>query len=253
MKTISSKNIISKVFRDFGIHETHFVHDAVEWIGEVLERIGSSPIYENRACRYTVKDHKVCIPPNAESIVAVEYNKRRLPLGADQAFMAYRINEKEETKSLEFLADELLAANYQPLSRIETIRYPSVIHDEHYYNINPGYIVTSFEHGEVVIYFKAFPVDDSGFPMVWDNIHVREACAWYIMSRLILSGYEHKSLDFRIAQEEAERHMMLSRTADFPGIDRMERFRNMWVRLVPDVDAYEKFFEQSEKRGDIFR
>ena len=253
MKTISSKNIIAKVFRDFGVRETHFVHDAVEWIGEVLERVGTTVLDENRACKYTVCDFKACIPPNAESITAVEYENRRLRLGADQTFMGYRLGTKEETKDIEFIQDELLAANYKPLEYVTTVKYPSTIHELHYYSLNPGYIVTSFESGEIIIYYRAFPTDDKGFPMIWDNVYLREACSWHIISRVILSGYQHNVIDFPFANNEAERFIQLAGNANFPSIERMERFRNMWVRMVPDVDAYEKFFEQAEKRGDIYR
>jgi len=253
MKTISSKNVIAKVFRDFGVTEAGFVHDAVEWVGEVLERIGTTVMYENRACRYEVKDHKVCIPPSCESIVAIEYNGKRVPLGADQGFMAYRTVGKDSTSETEWLADELLPGNHEPTSRTVTIRYPYESDNNHYYNLNPGYIVTSFESGWVVIYYRKFPVDDKGFPMIWDNVYVREACSWYIMSRILLSGYQHPVIDFGTAREESERFIMLAGNANFPNIERMERFRNMWVRMVPDIDAYSNFFENSEQRGDIFR
>lgn len=255
MKTVSSKNIIAKVFRDFGIQETNFVHNAVEWVGEALERIGTTVIYKNVVCKYTVCDHKVCIPPNLERIEAISYNGKRLQLGADITTVGYLspYSDKIPTSDYEYLDASILPANHEPTSRVVTSNYPNEADELHYYNINPGYIITSFESGEILIYYKAFPTDESGFPLIWDNVYVREACAWSIIYRLLMSGYLHPVLNFQFAGQEYERFILLARSADFPDIDRMERFRDMWVRMVPDVDAYTRFFQHAEQRGDIYR
>ena len=41
-KTISSKTIIRKIFRDLKPSTDDWVDDAIEWIGEALEHIGTS-------------------------------------------------------------------------------------------------------------------------------------------------------------------------------------------------------------------
>ena len=42
-KTISSKAIIRKIFRDLKLSKDNWIDDAIEWIGEALEHIGASP------------------------------------------------------------------------------------------------------------------------------------------------------------------------------------------------------------------
>lgn len=269
MKSISSKNIIAKVFRDFGVHETNFVHNAVEWIGEALERIGTTVIYNKVVCEYQVCDHRVCLPANLERLDAVIHDCTRLKLGADQTTVGYtsKYADKTDTDKYRYYYpnDKVLPGNSQSLEHMYNPDENEVIYIRHsyydypyndvdYYNINPGYIITSFESGSVLLYYQAFPVDADGFPMVWDNVYVREACAWSIMSRLLLSGYQHPAgLNFMFAKEEFERYILLARAADFPSIDATERFRNMWVRMVPDIDAYARSFQHSEVRGDIWR
>lgn len=250
MKTVSSKNIISKVFRDFGNENTSFVHDAIEWIGETLERIGTTVMYTNSVCTLEVKCHKACIPPNSESIVAISYMGKRLRRGSNQRSVGF-VTEKIEPHT-EWVQQPLLSGNNQALANMNNTLFPFVFHTSHYYDLNPGYIITSFEEGKIDVYHKAFPIDDNGFPMVWDNVYVREACMWGIISKMLMSGQQHPVINYDRAVSEHERFIMLSRTADFPNIDDMERFRNMWVRMVPDVDAYQSFFEQSELRNDIW-
>ena len=41
-KTISSKVLIRKIFRDLNPSKDNWVDDAIEWIGEALEHIGAS-------------------------------------------------------------------------------------------------------------------------------------------------------------------------------------------------------------------
>lgn len=264
MKTISSKNIISKVFRDFGVHETNFVHNAVEWIGEIMERIGTTVMYEKTVCNKQVCDHRVCLPSNLERLDAVVYNGKRLRLGADSTAVGYGVSGsgKIPTDQRTYIPEELASGNYKPLQDLEENEviwlrhsyYEYPYDDVDYYTTNPGYINTSFSKGDVLIYYSAFPVDETGFPMLWDNVYVREACAWGVMSKLLLSGYKHPGgLDFQYAKEECERMILLARNANFPGIDRMEKFRNMWVRMVPEIDAYSVSFQHSERRGDIFK
>lgn len=261
MKSVSSKNIIAKVFRDFGVHETNFVHNAVEWIGEALERIGTTVMYDKLVCKYDVCDHKVCLPPNLERIDAIIYNGKRLRLGADQTTVGYLSSyaKKDSMDVYQPVETQLIPGNSKPLDNGNDIiwqrhSYYGSDCDSDYYNLNPGYIVTSFPSGSIILYYQAFPTDCDGFPMVWDNIYVREACAWSIMSRLLLSGYQHPGgLNFAYAKDEFERYIILARSANFPGIDATERFRNMWVRMVPDVDAYTRSFQHSEQRNDIWR
>ena len=61
-KTISSKALIRKVFRDLRPDKDNWIDDAIEWIGEALEHIGASPQLEHKNCVLTVKDYKTLLP-----------------------------------------------------------------------------------------------------------------------------------------------------------------------------------------------
>ena len=61
-KTISSKTIIRKIFRDLKPSTDDWVDDAIEWIGEALEHIGATPQLETKNCVLEVSNYKVCLP-----------------------------------------------------------------------------------------------------------------------------------------------------------------------------------------------
>ena len=48
-KTISSKVILRKIFRDLNPNNDNWIDDAIEWIGEALEHIGAAPRLEKKS------------------------------------------------------------------------------------------------------------------------------------------------------------------------------------------------------------
>ena len=73
-KNVSSKEIIRKVFRDIKPSTADFVHDAVEWIGEALEHIGSAPQLCQKQMVIDIADHKGCLPGDLYYINQVAVN-----------------------------------------------------------------------------------------------------------------------------------------------------------------------------------
>ena len=61
-KTISSKEIIRKLFRDLKMDDDNWIDDAIEWMGEALEHIGASAQLEHKQTVLNVLNHKVALP-----------------------------------------------------------------------------------------------------------------------------------------------------------------------------------------------
>ena len=61
-KTISSKAVVRKIFRDLKPHNDNWIDDAIEWIGEALEHIGAAPQLCQKQCVLDITDHKVLMP-----------------------------------------------------------------------------------------------------------------------------------------------------------------------------------------------
>ena len=78
-KNISSKMIIRKVFRDLKPTNDDWIDDAVEWMGEALEHIGSASQLCQKQCVLTIKDHKACLPGDLSFINQVSVNSNVSP------------------------------------------------------------------------------------------------------------------------------------------------------------------------------
>ena len=124
------------------------------------------------------------------------------------------------------------------------------------YIIDCDYIKTSFAEGQVCLTYTAFPVDDDCFPLVPDDITFREAMFWYIFKQMLLGGWDKPTnkIDYNFADQKWSKYCSQARAnANFPDIDRYESFLNQWVRLVPDVNAHELFFEELNHRENLNR
>ena len=124
------------------------------------------------------------------------------------------------------------------------------------YIIDCDYIKTSFPTGEVCLSYTAFPLDEECFPMVPDSISYKEAMFWYVFKQLLLGGWDKPTnkIDYNFADAKWKFYCTQARNESvFPDIDRMENFMNQWVRLVPQVDAHQLFFEELNTKENLNR
>ncbi len=209
-KTISSKAVIQKIYRDLKPTDASWTTDAVEWIGEALDFIGYHAGFEKKVIDLTVSDFKAPIPSDLYHILTVEYSG--IPLSYGVAKTAY---DKE-------------------------IRLNEALRD--YYVINPNYIITSFEKGDIKVHYDAYMLDEEGFPLVPDNIYYKQALEWYVIRQMLLGGYTNPNFNWQIADQMWQRYCQSAQNdAMFPSIDKMESFRETWVRLIPNIDFHEQF------------
>ena len=127
----------------------------------------------------------------------------------------------------------------------ENIRYKDT------YIIDCDHIKTSFATGKVCVSYMAFPTDEECYPMVPDDISYREAMFWYIYKKLVLSGTPGRNpkIGYEYAEQMWQVYCTQARNAaNYPDIDRYESFMNQWVRLVPDINAHNSFFETLNDR-----
>jgi hypothetical protein len=127
----------------------------------------------------------------------------------------------------------------------ENIRYKDT------YIIDCDHIKTSFATGKVCISYMAFPIDEECYPLVPDDISYREAMFWYIYKKLVLSGTPGRNpkLGYEYAEQMWQVYCTQARNAaNYPDIDKYESFMNQWVRLVPDINAHNSFFETLNDR-----
>jgi len=292
-KTISSKAIIRKVFRDLKPQNDNWIDDAIEWIGEALEHIGAAGQLCQKQCVLEIKDHKTLMPADLYYINQVAINSSVSPVTAKEIdTLTTKVND---------LKDEIVAAQasgleyssttsvlheinarivvlenvyFKDSTQMQPLQYgASTFHKsmhcddcvnenanyEETYIVDCDYIKTSFETGKICISYMAFPTDEDCYPLVPDDISFKEAMFWYIYKKLLLSlvsqpENKRNGIDYSFAEQQWKYYCTQARNAvNFPDIDKYESFMNQWVRLIPNINRHDTAFEQLNTRENLNR
>ena len=292
-KTISSKAVIRKIFRDLKPQNDNWIDDAVEWIGEALEHIGAAPQLNLKNCVLDITDHKTLMPSDLYYINQVAINSSVSPVSATEL-------DKLTTKVKELQADIAAAQDagleyssttsilheinsrivvlenvyFKNENHLQPLQYgASNFHQsmhctgcvnenaeyEDTYIVDNDYIKTSFESGKICISYMAFPTDEDCFPLVPDDISFMEAMFWYVYKKILMSfrapaETKGNGISYQFAEQQWKYYCTQARNAaNYPDIDKYESFMNQWVRLIPNMNRHDAGFEQLNNREDIYR
>jgi hypothetical protein len=231
-RTVSAKTIVETVFSRYRNYISQdsdgLVGNAVEWMGEALEAIGILSAMEDIDAVYAVENGRVEIPCNLYLIKSVAHDGAWLPYGS-QTFnydlhCTDCVNEKQ--------------AKDLPYS----------------YIVNPNWIQTNVPEGEkICISYKAFAVDEEGYPQIPDKVTVKQALFWYITMLMCLGGFQHPEINFDKAEQRWLKYCGQAE-ADLALLDKPQRetFRNQWVRLISTTQHnYRDFFSNIE--GEVLQ
>lgn len=283
-KTVSSKFILGKIYKDFKPANSNWTSDAIDWMGDAIQGIGyhiGMTVKITPECEpIQVSCNRACYPCDFESLIGVMYNGKRLPLGGDLSKYGILRNTplnnpvrfptdsdivtlNQLTASLATLEqlyasnplqtylDQITAINKKISDLTSALAITSSINIKHfngdYYSVNPDFIITSFETGNIRLIYNAFTTDENGFPRILDEFNYKKAVEWYIISMMILGGYKHQEIDFKSANEfwEIYRYKAANK-GKIPSIDSLDRFTNMWTRAKFSRDLPSEFFAGGE-------
>ena len=231
---ISIKYAIETVYRDYKHKEDLDIWDCVEWGGEALNLMGVSMQYVDCIKTLEVENYRVCLPKNFHALNQITYKSVRLPLlGGTIGLINTGQFETEATgKIVNLLQDSPLHTT------------TSKLNDGYY--INDGFIITSFETGEIVISYKAIPLDDEGFPKIPNLESYKKAISAYIQLMLDRQDWRAGKLADKVyvdSQMTWKKYCNMAKAeAKFPDLDTMENIRKHWVALRPGTNRAETFY-----------
>jgi len=122
------------------------------------------------------------------------------------------------------------------------------------YKEQGGFIVANVSDGSIIqAVCQTMPVDSRGYPLVPDNVAVREAVMWYMVKILILQkeittvGYDFadKEWDWRCGSARAELNVM--------NIHEWSGVANDFTRLNPIKDVHRKEYVEIGKNNTLNR
>lgn len=252
-KTTSSKYIISKIFRDVNPQNDNFIIDAFEWIGEALEFVGTIPQYTLKTAKVDIEGHKAMLPCDLYLIEQVSYKGYPMRYGSQSYPFGLHcsdcISTPAATSSLTphyvWITNPNaeptdVENNFQPLQ----IGFDGRYADEVYY-VDNNWIKTSFEEGEICIFYRAFVTDEDGYPEVPDYVQFKEALYWYCRMKMIGSGFNDPVFNYQEAEQRWLKYCSQARSkANIPSVQQMENIKDRWVRLIPQLNVDKNFFRE---------
>lgn len=244
---VSSYSIIAKVKRDFGINTSGWIGDAVEWIGEVLQETGHRDGFETDHADVSITDNRGEYPCNYYMLLGVEYEGRRLRQRtsvrpANRQMAKYQNGNTDQTYLLANLETHL--PEIRALSRLPDSK-------SDYYQ-SGTYLETSFATGTVRLYYLAFPLDENGFPLIPDVQNLKNAMAWYILSKWLANGNTHPSFDYQSAEARYNEQVRKAKGyMKYPSPDERAAFTSMWTSIVRNADSYSSFHEGTQEPSRI--
>ena len=228
-KNISSKYVIAKMYRDLGLEDPNYELDFIEWMGEALDFIGAASQLERKEKKLFVESFKAPLPQHFVQLLQLQYESE------DSGWIYPKYNP----------------TSFNPHYR-ESENFYSPIQET--YSLNPNYIVTSFEEGEIFISYLALPLDEDGYPLVPDNQYFREALFWYCFKKMLMKGYQPKmqGMNYEFAEHQWKFYCTAARNkANYPDLGEYQRFADTWVGLIPAQRMFEKGFNLEDP--DVFK
>lgn len=260
---VSSQVIINRVYRDLPIDDPSFEMDAIEWIGEVLDKIGAGVQAVTKEEWDVVTDHKVRMPSDLmvlEGLYAIDdaplkddYQSKEMPYDLDsiedkERYLIPRGTSKLSIARGEEGTEHLYEKNdptVDPTGKNQS--YPTKRGEEYY--VNGEYIQTTFPRGLVIIVYKGIPTDDDGLPLIPDDSSFLDACFWYVTNRLQLRGWKHPrgEINLQYTEQRYLKYINQARNkAKYPDVDQMEQIKQLWLQLVNN-----RRYNTSSLRGRI--
>ena len=223
---VTSKRIIAKVFSDLGKQRSDFTMDALEWIGEAMDAIGTFSQLEIDHKITRSHSHRVKFPPDLVFVNKIYYTK--------QEFDETEVPNREDFKYELPYGDPDL----HPAFVDEDPEHPDTVDRTEFdesFVISGGYIRTSFDEDWVLISYTSIATDDEGYPLVPESYEFQQALYWYIVYKLMESGMKHPAgINYFHAEERWLKYCTQARNqANMPSVSEMESFADWWASLLP--------------------
>lgn len=276
--SVSVKEVIARIIRNTRLTDTSYIIDMYEWIPEAMYMMRTPMSFTKRYADLKVDFHKTKLPLWCKEVLAVEFQGYRLHKGDDTRALViaqtpvnnpynnFQINNPGFTSVETDLtypngdqgtSSGILLEGYNPqLSgkpEVNTINNATP-----FYQVEMGYITTSFKNGWIRVHCHTWALDDDGFPLVPDNENYKEALYYYVLHKMFGAGYTNaiyntpQAVSGAIQMCQQMWDMYMRRAVNeifYPSPDEMETITNNTIRLIPVRDYYENYFSSNLPEG----
>lgn len=216
----SIKEVIARLYSDFNVDYAGWIPSSGLWIADGLDALGIYMTLEKARQEDTVENYRAKVPCNTDTLLAIEYCGCRL------------------------------IRNGMAIAKTGPCDAPDRYHATARYDINGGFINTTFEKGDIVFHFLRLPVEqekDTGLivPLIPKDSIVINALAWRILWKMCATGYKHPVYKLGASRAHLDPYHMWQ--ASIPEasqsigtLDEDERnlHRNLWGSMLINPNAF---------------
>lgn len=226
------------IYRDGKISEEINFLDCVNWSAEALESIGAYSQFQQKTATATLCNYRVELPCDFERILGMSFGAWPM----HEATSNYGNILPDSTVT----SDDVFKVNNQVKDLPQSLS--TVTEDTFTYLINNNFIYSNLKDGDITLSYLAIPADCDGFPLIPDNYYYVKAIKAYITYMFDRMQWRMGNIADKVYMESKDDWQWYIRAAksagSFPNIDGMENFKNMWLRLYPQMNQYNGFFRK---------
>lgn len=281
-KYVTLKTILDKIYRDNAYDTEISFGDAAEWCAEAMDLIAVPMQYVDKEYDITIEDYRGGLPCDMHNITngAIVDKATNIPLRAsfDTAYLSDRVKSADDRAAAKgeinnnidpTLGTFQISKDKYPVipSDIDYIRhkqndnyiyYRPTANDtetQHTYTLNNNYIFTSLKDGTLRMYYKAFPVDSEGFPLIPEDTKFIRAVASYITWKIDWKLYRMNKIARDIVESSEKEWLFAVGSAKNKALtftlDQAESFKNMVTKLIPNYSYHSSTYRYSTEQETI--
>src|ERR1700751_3802910 len=220
----SIKTIFAGLYRDLGYNTELNSNDLVEWVFEGLQLIGAfSQDIDKPEC-LDICNHETVLPFDFYKLIEISHNKKPM-----------------------HWANPGLVHQYG----CEGCKVKSCCTENDFY-ITESHIRTSLKEGKICISYLAVPTCEDGYPLVPDDVYFDKALksyCTYMLDRIEFRKQKLPEVAYRDSEKDWLWYVAAAKgSANMPNTQQLQRLMNVWVRLIPKQDSYNKMFRDIDKQ-----
>jgi hypothetical protein len=122
---------------------------------------------------------------------------------------------------------------------------------ENTYSIQENMIITSFEKGEISVYYLGIKLDDEGFPMIPDTIRYSDALVWYVLmkvkqSELFSGRINPNEFEYYQTQWQSKAYQASSELS-MPSPEEAYSLGKRFLRLIPNIQSHQEMYSSDNE------
>jgi len=224
--------------------------DLLTWMGKFVGLIGAPKLYHDKTTgehpltpHITVADHHGALPVDFVSLLD----------GGVRDSVTHEVYQPATDAFVQSYGKaERTASETEVTQKVEKqISYS----DLKSYRINDYNITLSDDEATIEIAYKAFKIDDNGYPMLPDNDRIIEGCKWFIAEKVAFNLWGSGLMLDKVWNEIQTKREWYVGSAASAAItmtpDEMETFSKAWVRLNPIVTNHQHSWRFAGVREDL--